>query len=371
MIIGGGVIGCSLAYYLAKRGIKPLIIEKRQISAEASSAAAGGLWPQSESKGPGVFLDLCLESNKMFPALSEELEWDIKFDPGGLLHLIEDEEGVEEARQLMKWQKEQGLELEYLSREETLKMEPALSPSLLGSLYFPHDYQVSTIDLSSAFYLEAIKNGAEILPDTEVREIILNKKRVEGVIVKRGRQREKIHAKVIINAAGAWSRIIGEMVGLRVPVIPIKGQIVLTDPLPDLFRCSLVARDVYMMQKASKNIVLGSTREDVGYEKTVSIEGIEVLRDAGCRAVPRLKNATMVRTWAGLRPYTPDEIPILGRVDEVEGFILATGHFRNGILLSPITGKLISELIIDGKTSFPLDGTELSRFPNYLIRQAE
>jgi len=124
-----------------------------------------------------------------------------------------------------------------------------------------------------------------------------------------------------------------------------------------------------MMQKASRNIVLGSTREDVGYDKTVSIQGIENLRNAGCKVVPQLKNATMVRTWAGLRPYTPDEVPILGRVEEVEGFIMASGHFRNGILLSPITGKLIAELIVDGKTSLPLRDTRLSRFPGYLIKK--
>lgn len=369
MIIGGGVIGCSIAYYLAKQGIKPLILERRQISSEASCAAAGGLWPQSESNGPGIFLDLCLESNKMFPTLCRELEWDIKFDPAGLLHLIEDEEAMEESKRLMEWQLKKGLKVEFLTREETLKMEPALSNDLLGSLYFDDDNQLSTIDLTHAFYLGAMSLGAKVMTDTEVKQIILTKRGIEGVIAKKGRQKEKINTRIVINAAGAWSRTIGEMVGLRIPVIPIRGQAVLTDPLPTLFRRSLVAKNVYMMQKASKNIVLGSTREDVGYDKMVSIEGIENLRNAGCQVIPQLKNATMVRTWAGLRPYTPDEVPILGKVDEVEGFIMASGHFRNGILLAPITGKLIAELIVDGKTSFPLKETRLSRFPNYIIEE--
>lgn len=369
VIIGGGVIGCSIAYYLAKKGIKPLILERRQIASEASCAGAGGLWPQSESKGPGIFLDLCIESNNMFPALCRELEWNIGFDPSGLLHLIEDEEAMEESKRLMGWQLKRGLQVEFLTKEETLKMEPALSKDLLGSLYFSSDAQLSTIDLTHAFYLGAMGLGAEIMIDTEVKQIILKKKRIEGVIVKKSRQKEKINTKIVINAAGAWSRNIGEMVGLRIPVIPIRGQIVLTDPLPELFRRSLVARDVYMMQKASKNIVLGSTREDVGYDKTVSIQGIENLRNAGCKVVPQLKNATMVRTWAGLRPFTPDEVPILGKVEEVEGFIMASGHFRNGILLAPITGKLIAELIVDGKTFFPIENTRLSRFPDYLIKK--
>lgn len=369
MIIGGGVIGCSIAYYLAKQGIKPLILERRQISSEASCAAAGGLWPQSESNGPGIFLDLCLESNKMFPTLCRELEWDIKFDPAGLLHLIEDEEAMEESKRLMEWQLKKGLKVEFLTREETLKMEPALSNDLLGSLYFDDDNQLSTIDLTHAFYLGAMSLGAKVMTDTEVKQIILTKRGIEGVIAKKGRQKEKINTRIVINAAGAWSRTIGEMVGLRIPVIPIRGQAVLTDPLPTLFRRSLVAKNVYMMQKASKNIVLGSTREDVGYDKMVSIEGIENLRNAGCQVIPQLKNATMVRTWAGLRPYTPDEVPILGKVDEVEGFIMASGHFRNGILLAPITGKLIAELIVDGKTSFPLKETRLSRFPDYIIEE--
>jgi glycine oxidase len=369
VIIGGGVIGCSIAYYLAKKGVKPLIIERKEIASEASCAAAGGLWPQSESNGPGVFLDLCLESKKMFPALSRELEWDISFDPAGLLHLIEDEKAMEESEKLLNWQKKRGLQVEFLSREETLKKESALSPDILGSLYFENDDQLSTIDLSHAFYLEAIRLGAEVMQNTEVKGINLKKGRVEGVVIERkGSKKEIIQTKIVVNAAGAWSKIIGEMVGLRIPVSPMKGQIVLTDPLPTLFRCSLVAQDVYMMQKSSMNVVLGSTREDVGYNKTVTPEGIEKLRSAACNVIPRLKNAVMVRTWAGLRPYTQDEVPIFGRVDEVEGFIMACGHFRNGILLSPVTGKLIAELIIDKKTSFPLEGTRLSRFEDYLIK---
>jgi len=373
IIIGGGVIGCSIAYHLGKKGVKALVIEKKQVAAEASCAAAGGLWPQSESSGPGVFLDLCLESNRMFPALHKEMDWwDIKFDPGGLLHLIEDEKGMEESKRLMEWQKRQGLDVTFLTTEETLKEEPALSPEILGSLHFKNDHQVSTIDLSHAYYLGAVNLGAEFMQDTEVVDIVLKDGKVEGVTVRRGAShKEDIHTNIVVNAAGSWSPLIGRMVGLKIPVIPIKGQIVLTEQLPPLFGCSLVTHDVYMMQKASRNVVLGSTREDVGYVKNVTVEGLEQLRSAGCRVIPRLKNATMIRTWAGLRPYTPDETPILGKVDEIEGFIMASGHFRNGILLSAITGKLISELIVDGRTSFPLEGTGLSRFPDHLLTEKQ
>lgn len=358
VIVGGGVIGCAIAYYLGLRGFKATVVERRDVGCEASGAAAGGLWPQAESSRAGAFLDLCLAGNGMFSELSRELEPDIEFRESGLLHIIQDEEDLREAEHLMKWQKERGLRVEQLSASETRKLEPSLSEDMMGSLYFPDDNHVNPLNLTRAFAQGARKRGAEISTGVSVEGIKTVSGRVSSLVTDRG----EIGADIIINAAGAWASHVGRMVDVEVPVEPVRGQIILSEPLPRLFRMCIVTKQVYLIQKPRGNIVVGSTREFVGYDKRVTTDAIGRLQEGAVKIIPRLRNASFIRTWAGLRPYTPDETPILGPADGPDGFLLATGHFRNGILLSAITGKLISELLVDGITSVPLEAYRLSRF---------
>ncbi len=358
VIAGGGIIGCAIAYYLGLKGVKSTVIERRDVGCEASSAAAGGLWPQAESSRPGIFMDLCLAGNAMFEELSRQLELDIEFRPSGLLHVVEDEQDREEAEKLMEWQLDSGLKVDWLDASETLKLEPSLSEDIMGSLYFPDDNHLNPLSLTRAFAVGAKKLGAEISTGTSVTGIKTVSGRVSSLVTDRG----EIGADIIINAAGCWAGQVGAMVDMEVPVEPVRGQIILSEPLPPLFKRCIVTRDVYIIQKPRGNVVVGSTREFVGYDKSVTPEAIHQLHRGAVKAIPRLKSVSFIRAWAGLRPYTPDEIPIMGASDGPEGFLLATGHFRNGILLSAITGKLMSELITDGKASIPLEGYRLSRF---------
>jgi glycine oxidase ThiO len=358
LIVGGGVIGCSIAYYLSLKGVKATLVERKGIGCEASSAAAGGLWPQAESSNPGPFLDLCLTGNDMFRDLSEQLKPDIEYRESGLLHIIIDEEDRKEADELVEWQERQGLEVHRLNASETLEMEPALSEDLQGSLYFPNDNHLNPLNLTSAFAEGAGKRGAEILTGVSVEGIRTIAGRVTSLVTDRG----DMGADLIINAAGSWAGRIGEMVDIQVPVEPVRGQIILSEPIAPLFKTCIVTRNAYLLQKPRGNVVVGSTREFVGYDKNVTPEAIHDLHRGAVQAVPRLKDASFIRSWAGLRPYTQDEIPLLGPVDGPQGFLLATGHFRNGILLSAITGKLMAELIVEGKTSVPPERYRLERY---------
>lgn len=365
--MGGGVIGCSIAYYLGLRGFKAIVIERKEVGCEASGAAAGGLWPQAESSQRGIFLDLCLAGNEMFRELSQQLEVDIEYRQTGLLHVIEDEEDQEEAEQLIAWQEGQGLTVHRLSASETRKMEPSLSGDIRGSLYFPHDHHLNPLNLTMAFAEGARKLGAEISTATSATGIRTSSGRISSLITDRG----EIGADIIINAAGSWAGRVSRMVDVEAPVEPVRGQIILSEALPPLLKRCIVTKHVYMIQKPWGNVIVGSTREFVGYDKKVTPEAIRQLHQGAVKTVPRLKSASFIRAWAGLRPYAPDEVPILGVTDGPEGFLMATGHFRNGILLSAITGKLISELVAEGKTSIPLEGYKLSRFLHSRGRRAE
>jgi len=365
VIVGGGIIGCAIAYYLARRGREPLIIERCEIGCEASGVAAGGLWPQHYSGGSGIFLELCLQSNAMFDELASELRAltnvDIELLHGGLLQLLFTEEEVAEAEAVVGWQRARGLEVEWLTAGDAIRHEPAINPDILGAVFFPHDDQVGTLQLTQALHCGARKAGARSWLRTCVEAVEVAAGRVVAVETSRGR----VACDVVVNAAGPWAGEVGQMIGSEVPVIPVRGQILCTEPLPPLLHSCLITEEIYLVQKNSGCVIVGSTRERVGFSKAVTAEALDAFVAGAIRAVPILGRAHFMRAWAGLRPFAEDELPILGPVDGVRGFINATAHFRNGVLLAPITGKIISELIVEGRSSFPLEQFTLERFKSH------
>lgn len=362
VIVGGGIIGSAIAYYLACRGKKPLIIERSEIGCEASGVAAGGLWPQHESASAGVFLDLCLQGNAMFDDLAAELREltnvDIELVHGGLLQLLFTEEEVEEAEEVVAWQRSRGLDVEWLTPDEALKREPAINPAILAAVFFPHDDQVGTLELTRALYYGARAAGARSRARTAAAGVEVAGGRVRAVNTAAGR----VGCDVVVNAAGPWAGEVGKMVDVEVPVIPVRGQILCTEPLPPLLRSCLITHQVYVVQKRSGCVIVGSTRETVGFAKGVTPEALGGFAAGVVEAAPLLEHVHFMRGWAGLRPFAEDELPILGPVDGLQGFVNATAHFRNGILLAPITGKIISELIVDGRSSFPIEELTVQRF---------
>jgi sarcosine oxidase subunit beta len=373
LIIGAGVIGTSIALHLTRHGIKPLLIEKDHPAAGSSGACDGLVFLQS--KKPGLHLRLALESRKRFDGLLHQLGSRIEFkNPGGMC-LIESQTELAAMRLFVEEQRRTGLEVELLEGDEARRREPCLSEKVIAATYSTLDSQVNPYELTFAFLRAAKSAGARILTGTAVQNIQRAAGKITGVDTDSGR----ISAPVVVNAAGALAAEVGRMAGLEVPITPRRGQILVTAAVPPLLRhCLISAQYVaakFRPELAEKggmgfsleqadigNILVGSTREFAGFDRRTTFDGIRTIAGRIVPVIPALARVPVIRTFGGLRPYTPDGLPVLGKVEGLEGFIMAAGHEGDGIALSAITGELIADLIATGRTQFPLDAFRLERF---------
>jgi len=373
VIIGGGVIGSSIAYRLAKRKIKTHLIEKGDIASGSSGACDGLIFLQS--KKPGIHLRLALESRGIFDQLREELAMDIEYKSHGGMVIVENERELEAMGRFVREQQAIGLDVAMLDRDQARELEPSLSEKILGSTFSPLDGQVNPILLTLAFVRAARRLGATVLTDTGVTGVSLRSGRVRAVQTTRG----EVETECAVNAAGVFAPEIGRMVGLAVPIQPRRGQILVTETLPPRVRRGLLSAKYIaakfdpslaeregvgfsLEQTENGNLLIGSTREFVGFDWRTTYEGMASIAEKIVRVIPDLAGVHVIRTYAGLRPYTPDGLPILGKVKEVGGFIMAAGHEGDGIALSPITGEVIASLIATGESSLPLEEFRLERF---------
>lgn len=359
IIIGGGVIGCAIAYYLTCHQIKPLIIERRDLASGSSGACDGFL--SLQSKKPGLHLSLALKSLAMFKTLSEELGYDVEFRSHGGLIIIETELERELMDGLAAKHRDSGLDITLLDKSETLRTEPALRADVLGATYCPLEGTVNPIRLTLGFALAARRNGAKFQCGTEVIGLDFNHDRVSGVKTSSG----KVGTGLVIDAAGSWAAQIGRWAGLDLPIVPRRGQLLVTEARPPLLFHGILSakylvakyhpekadwtnQGVSLEQTRAGNILIGSTREFVGHDTSTTMPGLLQIARNGLRLVPTLKNWQIIRTFAGLRPYTPDGLPLLGAVREVPGLFLAAGHEGDGLALSAITGRLVAQAISTG-----------------------
>ena len=346
VIVGAGVIGCAIARELARQGARPLLLERGQPVLEASWAAAGMLSPLAEASGPGAFLSLARQSLLLYPQLSDELRAETGIDIGyrdeGTLAVALDHADLQLLDARHAWQVDAGLPAERISPEKLLELEPLVASSASGAYWLPEDHQVDSRKLSAALLESARATGARLRTGCEVASISIEGGRARGVELVDG---ERIGADAVIIAAGSWS---GTIRGLprTVPTHPVHGQLLAVQLGPsDLTRVIHTPR-VYVVPRRDGRMILGATTESIGFRKSVSPEGTKAILEAASQAVPALAEAGIVESWSGLRPGTPDELPILGPDPEVAGLHYATGHYRNGILLAPITGQLIAESIL-------------------------
>lgn len=374
VVIGGGLIGSSIAYHLAEKNADVVLIEKKGVASNTSGACDGMVFLQT--KKPGIHLTLALESAKMFRDLINVFGIDIEYRNNGGMMVIESEEDLEAIKDFVQKQQKLGLDVCILDKGEAIKKEPALSDTILGATFSPIDAQVHPIFLNHAFIDSARTLGAKVFTHTEVTGIKLASSGVESIVTDRG----EIKTTTVINAAGIYAPEIGKMVGLDIPIKPRRGQVLITEEVPKLFNSIIISANtiavkygsnpqkptrggVGVEQTESGNILIGATRELVGFNKETTYEGMNEIASHILEFIPKLRGINVIRTFAGLRPYTPDGLPILGKVDRVKGFVMAAGHEGDGVSLSPITGALIAELIEKDKTNPPLDEFRLERFP--------
>jgi glycine oxidase len=361
IIVGGGVMGCGIALRLRQAGARVTVLERSIPGAEASSAAGGILAPQMEAEGPGPFLELCLRSRGLYPEFAAELQSltgvNVNYLPSGLLHLAFDEAGAQRLEATVGWQRALDLRAELLGPAEVHTLEPQLSPQVLAAARFPDDHQVDNRLLTRALTMAAARVGATFRTGY-VRGVVEEKGRAVGVDL----DGETLRADAVVIAAGSWSGLVqGVSLDPRV-VRPARGQMVQLQTRLPLFSHVLFSDKGYVIPRADGRVIVGSTLEFAGFEKHVTAEGLHRILSLAMEICPALASAPVQETWAGLRPYTDDHLPILG-AGPLPGLFLATGHFRNGILLAPITAKLLAQAVLGETPSVDLAPFRFDRFP--------
>ncbi len=355
LIIGGGMIGCSIAYELAKSGFNCTILEKGSLLSEASTAAAGMLGAHVETHHPGPFFELCRASQDLFPDWTTALSMDSGISPQyrdqGILRVAFDEKDRSELLSRLQWM---NCEAEWINAEAIAALEPALSKQQIGGLHFANDHQVHVRHLGQALRASLYHIGVSIKEWTPVTSIIERQGQAVGVHTPEG----DLFADHVILTAGAWSNALLKPFDIDLAITPVKGQCMSLRLAKPLFQSTLFTKGCYIVPKLDGTVIIGATQESVGYDKRVTAAAIAELTERAIRFVPELAQAEFVDSWTGLRPGTPDDLPYIGTCEQLAGLIIATGHFRNGILLSPITGHLVKQLITN--ESLTLDITAFS-----------
>ena len=368
-IIGGGVIGLAIARALAQRGVRDiLIVERSSLGAEASSAAAGMLAPQAEADRADEFFQLCCQSRDLYPAfarsLHEETGIDIELETSGTLYLAFTEEDERELEQRYDWQMRAGLEVEKLSGEMARMLEPAISANVRAALRFPLDTQVENRRLISALATSNEALGVNVLTGVSVDSLNLDRNRITGIETSRG----FIACEKVVIAGGAWtSQVINE--ALPNPRIePVRGQMVSFEATPQIARQVIYSPRGYLVPRRDGRLLAGSTTEHAGFDKRVTAAGVQSIVTSALEITPAIAALPLGSTWAGLRPRAADGLPVLGPCAEIAGVFYATGHYRNGILLTPITAELLAGAIIDEEVSPPLHSFSPDRFQLMSVR---
>ncbi|MFQ6113481.1 MAG: glycine oxidase ThiO [bacterium] len=363
LVIGAGIIGCSIAYRLAKEGLRVTVIERAQPGEEASRAAAGMLAPQADAAHglQGPLSELCYASHVLYPEFVAELEEEtgirIGYQTSGSILVAADFKEAQALAGLLERQLSAGRQAEELSTQQLKELEPALADNIQVGVYLPDDHYVDNRKLLRALAAAAASQGVQFLTGVPVIALEYKHSRVVGVRI----PERVLSGGTIINAAGCWAAQVDPSDRITLPVRPIRGQMVCLDKQPQPVYHLVHSSGCYLVPWPDGRILVGSTLENVGYNKEVTAKGIQQLLEAALKLVPSLESATIRKVWAGLRPDTQDNLPILGTTN-ISNLVVAAGHFRNGILLAPITARLITELIVGGQSSISLEPFQQNRF---------
>ncbi|PDZ10705.1 glycine oxidase [Bacillus pseudomycoides] len=383
LILGGGIIGCSIAYYTSKYGRDVTIIDKGEFVSGTSSRCDGNIL--AIDKDPGFDSQMSLVSQKLVTELSEELEHSFEYRAPGSIFVCESEEEMEAAQKWVNRQKEAGLPFRMLDRQDIREESPFFADDLLGGLECATDSTVNPYLLAFSLLAEAEKLGAKSFKHTEVKEM---RRAIDGSFIVETTN-GTFTAKQIVNAAGVWAPKIGEMLDLSIPIEPRKGHIIVAsrqqhvgsrkvmefgyliskfggkrkvDALTEKYGVALVFEPT-----ESQNFLIGSSREFVGFHTRINNEVIKCIANRAIRFYPKMTDMMVIRSYAGLRPWTEDHLPIISRVEHIPNYYIAAGHEGDGISLAAVTGKVIEELLNERETSIPIEPLRLNRFTERVL----
>lgn len=353
-IVGAGVIGACIAEILARSSrLRIALFDQGTPGCEASNAAAGVLAVASGHARQGVLLQLRRLSGAMFPELVDRLQRETGIALGyrrdGLISLAFSDAETVALEELVRHRTTQGFPCEVLAAADLLRLEPAVNPSVRGGALFPDDRAIHNGRFVGALVEAARKHGVELFLQAPVRSLVRSDNAVKLEL-----HHGSLEAAVVIVAAGAWSPQLLAPCGIKVPVRPARGEMLAVRPTGWDLTHILAAGDGYMVPRDGGEVLIGSTTAFVGFEKHVTTSGLATLRAQAASIVPRIDEAAELRSWAGIRPCSTIRRPVIGPLPGWENVILATGHHRNGILLAPITARLVSELVLGVPPSVPM-----------------
>lgn len=385
VIIGGGIIGASISYYCAKAGLDVTVLEKNELASGTSSRCDGNIL--AIDKDPGFDSQMSLESQKLVHQLHKELELPFEYRRLGSILVCENDNEMEAAQRWVQQQQDAGLEFKMLDRQDLRDESPYLADDLYGGLECNTDSTVNPYMLTYSLFHSAKKLGAKIYEHTEVLDI--HKKEDEDFKIETSRG--IFTAKKVVNACGVWAPVIGEMLDIDIPIYPRKGQLIVAsrqqpvglrkvmefgyliskfggerqvDPITEKYGVALVFEPTQ-----SQNFLIGSSREFAGYDTKVNHIVNQYIANRAIRFYPGMGDMTMIRSYAGLRPWTEDHLPFISKVEEVPGFYIAAGHEGDGISLAAITGKVMEEMISDKETSIPVEQLRYDRFKQGVLNE--
>lgn len=385
LIIGGGIIGCSIAYYTSKYGRDVTIIEKGEFVSGTSSRCDGNIL--AIDKDPGFDSQMSLVSQKLVTDLSEELEHSFEYRAPGSILVCESDEEMEAAQQWVNRQKEAGLPFRMLDRQDIREESPFFAEDLLGGLECATDSTVNPYLLAFSLLSEAQKFGAKAFKQTEVKSMEIETDGSFVVETTNG----TFTAQQVVNAAGVWAPKIGQMLNINIPIEPRKGHIIVASRQQHV-GCRKVMEFGYLISKfggkrkvdaltekygvalvfeptESQNFLIGSSREFVGFHTRINNEVIKCIANRAIRFYPKMADMMVIRSYAGLRPWTEDHLPIISRVEHIPNYFIAAGHEGDGISLAAVTGKVIEELLNEKETIIPIEPLRLSRFTERVLNE--
>lgn len=347
LILGGGIIGCALAEELARRGAHVTLLEQGLIGREASLAAAGVLCSQLDVLRPGPFFDACQEARRRYPGWIQRLRHvsgqPIEFRAGGVLYLAAYASQARRMAGRARWQRRLGCRVEALSMAAIRRLEPAIDGRFHSGFLFPMEGQVDNGQVMTALAVVCRKSRVRIREHHRVRRLLIRQGAVQGVETDRG----MFSARVVVNTLGSWANLDGDF-PVRLPVEPARGQILCFVGSEGLFRRPVITDRAYLVQRDDGRVLLGSTVERVGFDKSLTAQGMHAILCSARRISTKLETVRFLDAWAGLRPYAAK--PLMGPT-KITGLYVATGHFRHGILLAPMAAQRMADLLLTGRTA--------------------
>ncbi len=362
VIVGGGINGCALAYELAKRDINVAVIERSILAGGATGRCGAGMrqqWSTRENIG------LAMKSVSIFEELSEELQADIGLRQGGYLVVVHDEEGMVQAERNVELQRSLGLDVELLAPGEIPDVVPILDVDgmdAIGATFCPSDGHADPFKTTYAYARAAERAGARFFRFTEVEDVLTDHGEVTGVRTDKG----DIAAEYVVNAAGAWSKQIAGMADVKLPNVPIKKEILVTERMARVFDAMVISfKDGIYFSQQEEGQVLGGIpppEKVTGYDDTATLGFLEHMSSTLIRYAPVLRHVRVLRQWTGYYDVTPDARPILGEVDSLRGFLQCNGFSGHGFMLAPIVARVLAQHIAGEQPDVDISGLRYDRF---------